>query len=183
METAKQAKWCYIGCSLLLMAIGAWIAWRPLASAEVICKVLGVLVFVCGCARILGYFSHDLYNLAFQFDLALGVFALLFGAVLFFRAGKIIAFLPAAIGAFVLIDGVFKLQTAADAKRFGLSDWWLILLGAALCAVLGVILIANPFGSAKVLMMLAGLSIAADGLQNLFNAFYTVKIMKRGKKE
>ena len=80
---------------------------------------------------------------------------------------------------FVLVDGVFKLQTAVDAKRFGLSNWWLILLGSLICAVLGLLLIVDPFGGSNALMIFVGISLLTDGLQNLFNVFYTVKILKQ----
>ena len=174
MKTIKQAKWCYIICSVLLIAAGVYIMIKPYASAIIFCRVIGAVSLFYGVSKILGYFSHDLYNLAFQFDLALGVFTLIFGLILLLRSARVVAFMPAILGVFVLVDGVFKLQTAVDAKRFGLSNWWLILLGS----LFGLLLIIDPFSGNNVLMTFVGLSLAIDGLQNLFNAFYTVKILK-----
>ena len=174
MKTIKQAKWCYIICSVLLIAAGIYIMVRPYASAIIFCRVIGAVSLFYGVSKILGYFSHDLYNLAFQFDLALGVFTLIFGLILLLRSARVVAFMPAILGVFVLV----KLQTAVDAKRFGLSNWWLILLGSLICALFGLLLIIDPFSGNSVLMTFVGLSLAIDGLQNLFNAFYTVKILK-----
>ena len=131
MKTIKQAKWCYIICSVLLIAAGVYIMIKPYASAIIFCRVIGAVSLFYGVSKILGYFSHDLYNLAFQFDLALGVFTLIFGLILLLRSARVVAFMPAILGVFVLVDGVFKLQTAVDAKRFGLSNWWLILFRLA----------------------------------------------------
>ena len=178
MKTIKQAKWCYIICSVLLIAAGIYIMIKPYASAIIFCRVIGAVSLFYGVSKILGYFSHDLYNLAFQFDLALGVFTLIFGLILLLRSARVVTFMPAILGVFVLVDGVFKLQTAVDAKRFGLSNWWLILLGSLICALFGLLLIIDPFSGNNVLMTFVGLSLAIDGLQNLFNAFYTVKILK-----
>ena len=185
MKTIKQAKWCYIICSVLLIAAGIYIMVRPYASAIIFCRVIGAVSLFYGVSKILGYFSHDLYNLAFQFDLALGVFTLIFGLIPVSYthpdaadSARVVAFMPAILGVFVLVDGVFKLQTAVDAKRFGLSNWWLILLGSLICALFGLLLIIDPFSGNSVLMTFVGLSLAIDGLQNLFNAFYTVKILK-----
>ena len=141
-------------------------------------RIIGVISLVYGMSKMLGYFSRDLYNLAFQFDLALGLFTIIFGFILLLRSAKVVTFMPVIIGVFVLVDGVFKLQTAVDANRFGLSSWWLILLGSLMCAVLGLLLIVDPFGGSNVLMTFVGISLTIDGLQNLFNAFYTVKIME-----
>lgn len=179
MKTIKQAKWCYIICSLLIIAAGVYIIARPYASAVMFCRIIGAVSLAYGISKILGYFSRDLYNLAFQFDLALGVFTIIFGLILLLRSARVVTFMPVIIGVFVLVDGVFKLQTAVDAKRFGLSSWWLILLGSLLCAALGLLLIVDPFGGSNVLMTFVGISLAIDGLQNLFNAFYTIKIMKQ----
>ena len=179
MKTIKQAKWCYIICSALLIAAGVFIIVKPFTSALIFCRIIGGISLFYGISKILGYFSHDLYNLAFQFDLALGVFTLIFGLLLLLRSSRVVTFMPVIIGVFVLVDGVFKLQTAIDAKRFGLSNWWLILLGSLICAVFGLLLIIEPFGGSNALMVFVGISLLTDGLQNLFNAFYTVKIMKQ----
>lgn len=52
---------------------------KTVCSALFFCRVIGAVSLFYGVSKILGYFSHDLYNLAFQFDLALGVFTLIFG--------------------------------------------------------------------------------------------------------
>lgn len=178
MKTIRQAKWCYMICSVLLAALGIYVIARPFSSAVLFCRIIGGVSVLIGLTKILGYLSHDLYNLAFQFDLALGIFMAVWGLVLLLRTERVIAFLPVVIGLFVLIDGVFKLQTSIDAKRFGLTHWWLILVGALFCAVLGTLLIADPFGSSKLLMIFVGISLTVDGAQNIFNAVYTVKMIK-----
>ena len=42
---------------------------------------------------------------------------------------------------YILTDGLFKIQIAVDARRFGLRRWWLILTEAILAAILGLVLI------------------------------------------
>lgn len=181
MKTIRQAKWCYIICSVLLAAVGVYMIVKPRASAVTLCCVVGMVAVIAGLAKIFGYLSHDLYNLAFQFDLSLGLFMVAFGVILLLKPGKVITLLPFIIGVLVLIDGVFKLQTAIDAKRFGLYNWWLILLGGILCIALSITVIADPFKGSDLIMIFTGIALTADGLQNLFNAFYTVKIMKGDK--
>ena len=181
MKTIKQAKACYIICSLLFVAAGITIIALPRMSSLVICYIVGGISLLYGITKILGYISRDLYNLAFQFDLSLGIFSAAMGAILLLIPDRIINFLPVIIGLCIMIDGVFKLQTAIDAKRFGLPSWWVILLGAIVCIVLSFLLVFNPFEGANALMVLVGISLFFDGLQNLFNAFYTVKIMKQTK--
>ena len=37
-----------------------------------------------------------------------------------------------------IADGLFKIQIAVDAKRFGIQAWWLILVLAALAGGVGL---------------------------------------------
>lgn len=83
--------------------------------------------------------------------------------------------MPAILGVFVLVDGVFKLQTAVDAKRFGLSNWWLILLGSLICALFGMLLIIDPFSGNSVIMTFVGLSLAIDGRKIYLTRFTPLK--------
>lgn len=179
---AKKAKWCYIICSVLFCVLGLCLIVFPTISALTLCYFIGGLSVAYGVTKIFGYFSHDLYNLAFQFDLALGIFVTILGMIFLVHPEGLIAIFPILIGIFVMIDGVFKLQTSFDAKRFGLKEWWLILLGAILSIVLSALLVFDPFAGSDVLMIMIGISLLADGLQNLFNAIYTVKILKRENK-
>lgn len=183
MKAIQRVKVWSIVCSALFCALGVWMIVQPTLSAQALCYVLGALAIVSGVSKIVGYFCDDLYNLAFQFDLAMGIFVAAIGVLLVAHPAQVFAFFPVVIGLFVMIDGVFKLQTAVDARRFGLRNWWLILLGAAVSIVLSALLIFDPFGGGELLMTMIGVSLLIDGLENLFNVLYTVKIIKRAQKQ
>ena len=83
------------------------------------------------------------------------------------------------MGIFVLVDGVLKIQTALDAKTFGLTTWWMIILLAMATCICGLLLIFKPFESAVAMMILLGITLLIDGIQNLWVGIYTVKVSKR----
>ena len=76
---------------------------------------------------------------------------------------------------------ILKLQTALDARRFGLERWWLIGGAAVLASILGVLIILDPFGGSGVAgaVMLLGITLLTEGLLNLYVAVYTVKTEKQ----
>ena len=86
-------------------------------------------------------------------------------------------------GILILADALFKIQTSIDAKKFGLSLWWRILLMAILAGVLGLLLLVRPFEAAEVMMILVGVSLLFEGILNLCVAIYTVKIIKNQKQD
>lgn len=178
MKYLRSARNFYVVCSALLCVLGILLICWPTMSAKVLCVILGVVSLVYGIEKIIGYFSKDIYHLAFQFDLALGIFVGIIGVVLLIHPGSVMSLVAVIIGIFMLVEGVFKIQTSVDAQRFGLGKWWLILLGAVLSILLGICLIFDPFQGGAMLMTFVGISLLIDGIQNLFNAFYTIKIMQ-----
>ena len=82
---------------------------------------------------------------------------------------------------YILTDGLFKIQIAVDARRFGLRRWWLILTEAILAAILGLVLIFRLTDSARVLTVLLGITMLAEGILNLSTVITAVKIVKNQK--
>lgn len=180
-KTIKAAKLGYIITSLFFCGAGILLMIWPGLSAEIICKVMGSLLLICGIIKIIGYFSRDLYRLAFQFDLAFGLLSSALGLVMLFDTDGMIAILHFIIGILALADGLFKIQTTVDAKKFGITKWWVIGLTSAATVIFGLILILKPFTGAAVLMTLTGITLLAEGVLNLCVALCAVKIMKNRK--
>ena len=174
----KLAKSGYILLSLLLCVLGVVLIACPLFSAKLLCYILGGLLMVYGAIKIVGYFSKDLYRLAFQFDFAFGMLLCLVGLlmILFPEGGLTVIY--TVIGIIVLADGLFKIQTAFEAKKFGIDKWWAILLFAVASALLGLVLVLNPVKTAGFIMVLLGVSLILEGILNFLVALLTVRIMK-----
>ena len=179
MDRIKKAKWAYVLMALIMIMLGVCVILKPDASLLTICYIIGAICIVFGIVKFISYFSKDSYGLAFQFDFALGIFSLVLGILLCIHPGNMIVLVQFVTGLFILIDSVFKFQTSLDAKRFGMQRWWTILAVAMLSAAAGLLLVLNPFGSARALMILLGITLAAGGVQNLFVVIYTVKYIQK----
>ena len=117
----SRIKFAYSAVSIALILLGLCFAVLPEISAVTMCYCLGIIVIVFGIIKIMGYFSKDVYRLAFQFDLAFGIAMIICGTVTLINPRILLGMFPVFIGIFVLVDGLFKIQTAFDSKRFGLS--------------------------------------------------------------
>lgn len=175
----RAAKTGYIILSLVLCALGAMLLLWPGLSVSVIGIIVGCVLVTFGIVKLIGYFSRDLYRLAFQFDLAFGLLLLALGTVVFFRPSLAMNTLCVILGVEIIADGLFKVQTALDARRFGLGSWWLILLLAVLAGVIGAMMIVSPADGALALTGLLGASLLAEGALNLGVALCAVKIIDR----
>ena len=112
----KCAKWFALVSSLLLGIFGTVLLIWPNTSMNVICTLLGVLMVVFGVSKIVGYFFNVSYHIGFQFDLALGLFALLFGILFLTHPGAILSITWVLVGIYEIVESVFKIQTAMDAR-------------------------------------------------------------------
>ena len=82
-------------------------------------------------------------------------------------------------GLFVIFDAIGRVQNALDLRRCGYDSWKGFLLLPVLSVVLGVILIANPFGAMETLVMAIGVILIVEGAINLLSALYTVLAVRR----
>lgn len=181
MEAIRQlkiAKNGYIIMSLLFVILGICLIIWPDCSLKLFCMLIGIMLIAYGCIKIVGYFSKDYYCLAFQFDLAFGILLIAVGAIIIARREQVVNLIFAIFGILTLADALFKIQMSMDAKRFGLSLWWRILVVAVLTGILGVLLLIRPFDAAEIMMILVGVSFLFEGILNLCVAIYTIKILE-----
>lgn len=175
MRTAKIG---YIVISALLCVLGIILIAIPEFSITVFGVICAVTLIVFGGVRLIGYFSKDLYRLAFQYDLAFGIMMIVLGIVMLLHPGSLISFICITLGLSFLADGLFKIQIAIESKAFGIREWWLILILAIATAVIGVLLVSRPSESSRILMILTGISMLCEGILNISTMISAVKIIK-----
>lgn len=186
MWTAKAlraARTGYIAMSVIFCVLGILLILFPGISVSVVGIAAGVMLIAFGIVKLVGYFSKDLYQLAFQFDLAFGVLLMILGTVILVSPDRALPFLCIIMGIAVLADALFKLQSSLDARRFGLKVWGLLLALAICAGIIGTSLLLHPSQSAKVLMVLLGIGVLFEGILNLYFALYAVKILRKEQPE
>ena len=177
----RIAKIGYIVMSAVLCVVGILFMIFPQLSSIIIGRALGIVMILFGGVKLVGYFSKDLFRLAFQYDLEFGLLLIILGTIVLVRFSDIMNFIFIAIGIAILTDGLFKIQISVDSKKFGIKSWWMVMLFALLTSVVGLILVFRPVESIYVLTVLLGISLLSEGILNLFVAICTVSIIKHQK--
>ncbi len=179
MKLKKTFKGAYIALSVLMVVLGIAMLIAPAFFMYTLAFLAGAVCILHGIMRLAGYFSKDLYKIAFQFDLALGIASILSGCVLIVHADGVIHLIPVIIGMFTLVSGALRIQSALDAKRFGLSKWWILLVASIILIAFGTLLILCPFESVVTIVVLMGMTLIITGLQNIFILLHAVNYGKR----
>ena len=156
----------YIVVSVLFCVLGVVLLVMSERCVPWIGRALGIGMVVCGAIKLGGYFSKDLFRLAFQYDLAFGILLIAVGIITLCHPGEAMSFL-------CVIFGI-----PVDARRFGIPQWWLVLVLAVLTGVIGLLLVLRPTEGAQVLVMLMGVSLLLDGALNLSVALCAVKVVR-----
>ena len=174
----RIAKIGYIVMSVLFCAAGILFIAAPELSVSIIGVCIGIAMILFGIVKLIGYFSKDLFRLAFQFDLEFGILMMILGVIVLFNPKNLMAFICVALGISILLDGLFKIRIAMDSKQFGIKSWWLILTLAIITGVIGVFLIFDSVVGARTLSVLLGLTLLSEGALNLYTVISTVLIVK-----
>lgn len=168
LKQIKFAKYGYILISILFYLSGVLCLTIPDISGKATAAAGGIILIVYGIIKIIGYFSKDLFCLAFQYDFACGIFLFVLGIVVLAASWKFKGYLLSAVGVLILLDSLLCIQTSIDAKRFGLSSWPVMLAFSILSSALGAALIvANS-------QIVAGFSLLAEGFMRHYIVHCTV---------
>lgn len=171
----KQAKVVNVAVAVCVAIAGIILLIFPNMGIENEKILFGIMCILLGCSKMVGYFSNDMYRLAFQFDFAIGIFAALIGILAFIGPESIVQSLPTVIAAYVILDGTLKLQTGIDAKRFGITKWFLIIITAATVCILGTAAVVFLYTPVQLPVFLA-VALIADGCENAWITAYTVRV-------
>lgn len=164
-----------IVCALIGLVLLIW----PVTSSRIIALTVAGVLCLLGIYGIIAYFRGDSYNMMLGWRLTAGLIALTVGASLFFFPDWLATVLPMVWGMVLLAGGFCKIQVAFDMKRMEVEKWWQSLLGAALSLILGILILANPFGTAIVLMQFIGASLLVEAIVDIISTIAYNRARKR----
>lgn len=179
MDVLKKVKVVYSIVSLTLLLYGVFLLLYPQIGIYWMYKIGGVLFVGIGIAKVVGYFSKDVLQLAFQHDLAMGIVSMIIGLLMLIWTKDMMRILTICLGLFMLVESLLKIQTAIDARQIGMKSWWLILIIGLITAVIGGLLVAVPIRGTNMIIRLMGLMILAYGIMNLYVVQNTVNTFRR----
>jgi uncharacterized membrane protein HdeD (DUF308 family) len=98
-----------------------------------------------------------------------GVLAVAFGIILFAWPGVSLASLMLIFGIFALADGFGNVVNAIGGRREH-ENWWVLLVAGLAGMALGVLTLANPGGTALVILFYIAIWVIATGLLQIVTA-------------
>lgn len=170
MNFLKSLKINALATSIIYIVLGLLFVILPEIVLQSITVILGVVLALAGVIYIIDYFRR--WDIEYRSNgLAIGIL-LLFGALfMFLQSNIIVTAIPVLLGFAVVISGTLKLQNAIVLNKAGDNSWKYVLALAALCLVLGVVFIVNPFATSNVLIVMIGVGLLISGVSDLVIIF------------
>lgn len=168
----KEFKKEMVFSTIIYVIIGVILIIWPDKTAKAINYILAFALSCGGVTSILRYVKKDIVNGARSFDLTLGIVLLAIASFLFLNPTFIASILPTILGFILFVSGVIKFQNAVDVARVGYEKWWFMMLLSLISVGAGILILINPFGTAKLLTVVIGVGFVYSGLSDLLATFF-----------
>lgn len=167
--------------SVFYIAFGLCLILIPDQTVNIICKVIfGLVMIAAGIYHIAIYAAEK--EKATILDLFTGVIVLVLGVFLFFTPQIVVKILPYLLGAFVLVDSIWKLKGSIRLKKVEQGQWKVLLAGSIIFIILGGLILFFPFVSVPKMLLVCGCILTANGVADLVFLIILKVCLKKGKK-
>ncbi|MBQ4322794.1 MAG: DUF308 domain-containing protein [Clostridia bacterium] len=184
----KKIRWFYLISSLAITAVGIVLICVPEFIASVLGYIAGAGLILFGIAKVIRHFFSraDIVD-----SMLVGVLLAMFGFVIIrselSNVSVVMNDIYMFVGILIFLDGVFKLKNAFQSRKAKQKDWIGVLVGALIVMAFGILIVANPFGTVNVTIIILGVSVLLDGLQNLYSviryALYAADAEREGSSD
>ena len=152
--------------SVFYLAFGLCLILIPDQTVNIICKIVfGLIMIASGIYHIVIYTAEK--EKATILDLFTGVIVMVLGIFLFFTPQIVIRILPYLLGAFVLVDSIWKIKGSYRLKKAQRGRWKIIFWGCLVFVALGVSMLFYSFMSVTQMILFSGIILTADGAADI----------------
>ena len=175
----QHFRFSMMGVSVLCIALGVLLLLRPGDAIKLFCYGFGAVLILSGLLQIASYLVGERVGFMKKLLLLSGIIAAVVGVWVVLSPGKVLTLTLIVLGIVFLYHGVMDIKYGCDIKSCRGSGWAVTLIFGLITCGLGVLVLVNPFETAKVLLVLIGLSLIFDGLTDFFTVFAVAAAKKK----
>ena len=181
LKTLKKWSIGYVILGIMLITVGVcFISFNN--SLKVLSITIGVLLAIFATVYGVITIANTSRGVSFAFKITFASIALICGVVTAIFNEKTIEIIVALISLLLIIDGSFKLNTAAISKRVNVRSWWIFLVLAALTIVGAFAVLKYTPERTVTSSVILGIVLIIDGASNILSSVYVPSLTKRVKK-
>ena len=161
--------------SIIFIILGLFMLIKPDTATYLLLSFIGFTFVIDGLLHFVSYFTTDVEDRAFSYELAQAIIYVTVGALVAFNTGKLIMLVATVIGVWIVFDSIFKFQIAFNVKNYKGTKWGLLFVSAVASCVLGIILIFYPTESTEAVVRMCGLITVIAELLTIVSTWFALK--------
>ena len=174
LEFAKRCEKNMLFSIVLTLILGIVLAYSPEGSIKVITGIIAALFLLIGILQLVDYVKQSKVEKMMSLSLILGILLSVVGIFLFINLESLANFITTLIGIAILIKSLFKLQFAFNIRDIS-DKWFYNLIVGIVGIVLGIVLLVNPFDSAKMFLRIVGIIFIIGSIVELVEICMVIK--------
>ena len=164
--------------SALLIIVAIFLIAKPGIALSTVVTVFAIVFLVDGIINIIAYMMEDAEIRAFSNELMMGILLVILGLIILLNQPLFISILPIMIGIWIFIKSIMKFQLAINLKSAVAERWGLLVVSSILMAILGVLIIVNPFEAIFTLTRFVGIMMIVVEVINICESVYFLQQTK-----
>lgn len=164
--------------SALLIIVAIFLIAKPGIALSTVVTLFAIVFLVDGIINIIAYMMEDAEIRAFSNELMMGILLVILGLMILLNQPLFISILPIMIGIWIFIKSIMKFQLAINLKSAVAERWGLLVVSSILMAILGVLIIANPFEAIFTLTRFIGIMMLVAEVINICESVYFLQQTK-----
>ena len=178
LEFLKKYEKESILISILLIIVAIFLIAKPGIALSTVVTLFAIVFLVDGIINIIAYMMEDAEIRAFSNEFMMGILLVILGFIILLNQPLFISILPIMIGIWIFIKSIMKFQLAINLKSAVAERWGLLLVSSILMAILGVLIIANPFEAIFTLTRFIGIMMLVAEVINICESVYFLQQTK-----
>ena len=164
----------YITSSILIL-LGTVLVLKSEETLKVISYLVGGALITLGIVAFIKFFKNSEKNVPDNFDIIYGIVTIVFGIFIIFNDKLVASIIPFILGAWILFKSAFKVAYGFELKGKNSPIWKPTLITSGISALVGIIILFNPFKTASIVFMLIGIALIAYGIMDIISTYQLKK--------
>lgn len=164
----------YITSSILIL-LGLVLVVKSEETLKVISYLVGGVLITLGIVAFIKFFKNSEKNMPDNFDIIYGIVTIVFGIFIIINPKLVASIIPFVLGAWILFKSAFKVAYGFELKGKNNPIWKTTLITSGISALVGIIILFNPFKTASIVFMLIGIALIAYGIMDIISTYQLKK--------
>ena len=164
----------YITSSILIL-LGLVLVVKSEETLKVISYLVGGVLITLGIVAFIKFFKNSEKNVPDNFDIIYGIVTIVFGIFIIINPKLVASIIPFVLGAWILFKSAFKVAYGFELKGKNNPIWKTTLITSGISALVGIIILFNPFKTASIVFMLIGIALIAYGIIDIISTYQLKK--------